>query len=217
VYHRIAADSRRVRVTNEGNVVPWLKAARLLIHNGCTTGVEAYAMRVPAVSYRPKVDDNYDMGFYRLPNLLSHQCFDYDSLRRTVKKILAGDLKAANGEERRALVDRHLAALDGPLACERMVDALAELAKDRAGCHKPNFAKRTTGRILARSRTMVKRYKDARPGDHNRPEFQKHRFPPLALEDIKGRVTRFRSITGVLQSINIQKMQHQFYLIGPAD
>jgi len=61
VYHRIAAQCERVRVTNEGNVVPWLMATRALIHNGCTTGVEAYAMGVPAISYRATVNDYYEL------------------------------------------------------------------------------------------------------------------------------------------------------------
>ena len=53
VYQRIAAGNGRIHVTNEGNVVPWLLAARALIHNGCTTGVEAFVMRIPAFTYRP--------------------------------------------------------------------------------------------------------------------------------------------------------------------
>ena len=88
IYHEIAARCRRIRVTNEGNVVPWLMAARVLIHNGCTTGVEAFVMRVPAVSYRKTVNDFYDDGFYRLPNRLSHQCFDFAELRTTLARIL---------------------------------------------------------------------------------------------------------------------------------
>ncbi|NIP25517.1 MAG: hypothetical protein GWN94_14440, partial [Phycisphaerae bacterium] len=76
IYHRIAAQCDRVRVTNEGNVVPWLMATRVLLHHGCTTGVEAYAMGVPSISYRATVNDHYDLGFYQLSNGLSHQCFD---------------------------------------------------------------------------------------------------------------------------------------------
>ncbi len=86
IYNRIAAQCERVRVTNEGNVVPWLMATRALIHNGCTTGVEAFVMGVPAISYRATVNDFYDHGFYRLPNLLSHQCFDFEELSITLRK-----------------------------------------------------------------------------------------------------------------------------------
>ncbi|HWR93024.1 MAG TPA: surface carbohydrate biosynthesis protein, partial [Desulfobacterales bacterium] len=45
IYGRIASRCTRVKVTNEGNVIPWLLAAQALIHNGCTTGVEAFAVR----------------------------------------------------------------------------------------------------------------------------------------------------------------------------
>ena len=81
IYNRIAAQCERVRVTNEGNVVPWLMATRAVIHNGCTTGVEAYVMGVLAISYRTTVNDFYDHGFYRLPNLFSHHCFDFEESR----------------------------------------------------------------------------------------------------------------------------------------
>ena len=38
VYRDVASKCERVRVTNEGNVVPWLLATKALVHNGCTTG-----------------------------------------------------------------------------------------------------------------------------------------------------------------------------------
>jgi surface carbohydrate biosynthesis protein len=92
IYRTVASQCERVRVTNEGNVVPWILASQTVIHNGCTTGVEAYVMGVAAISYRPTVNDYYDLGFYRLPNLLSYQCFDLEELRATLGDILAGRL-----------------------------------------------------------------------------------------------------------------------------
>jgi surface carbohydrate biosynthesis protein len=37
VYRTIASQCERVRVSNEGNVVPWILASQAVIHNGCTT------------------------------------------------------------------------------------------------------------------------------------------------------------------------------------
>ncbi len=92
VYKDIAARCRHVQVTNEGNVVPWLMAAKALVHNGCTTAVEAYVMNVPAISYRASINEDYDDGFYRLPNGLSHECFDLEEVMQTLEKILSGEL-----------------------------------------------------------------------------------------------------------------------------
>ncbi|UCE55185.1 MAG: hypothetical protein JSV31_07015, partial [Desulfobacterales bacterium] len=182
IYHKIAAQCERVRVTNEGNVVPWLMAAKALVHNGCTTGVEAYAMGAPAISYRATISEDYDYGFYRLPNLLSHQCFNFEQLRETIANILAGKLGAADGDERKALVDQYLAALDGPLACERMLDVVEMMVEGRPELPKPHALNRLYGRSLATGRTLVKRCKSYLPGSHNKPKFQRHRYPEISLE-----------------------------------
>ncbi len=94
IYSRIASRCTRVKVTNEGNVIPWLLAAQALIHNGCTTGVEAFAVRVPSISFRKTVNDYYDDGFYKLSNRLSHQCFNFEELQEALKRILEGRLGA---------------------------------------------------------------------------------------------------------------------------
>ncbi len=70
----------RVHVMHRGNVLPWLLASRALVHNGCTTAVEGYAMGVPAVAYLKTFDPQYDMDFQGLPNRLSLQCFNFDEL-----------------------------------------------------------------------------------------------------------------------------------------
>jgi surface carbohydrate biosynthesis protein len=177
VYQKIADQCQRVYVTNEGNVVPWLIAAKAVIHNGCTTGVEAYVTGTPAVSYRASINETYDNGFYRLPNLMSHQCFAFDELRDMVQKILNGEIGPADGDERRRLIDDHLAGKTGPLACERMVDVLDKISASMPGDR--SISKRTQRWLVTHGLHLAKAVKSHLPGSHNRPEFQKHRFPGI--------------------------------------
>jgi surface carbohydrate biosynthesis protein len=60
-----------VRVVHRGSVLPWLLACRALVHNGCTTAVESYAMGVPAVAYLKTFNPEYDLDYQGLPNRLS--------------------------------------------------------------------------------------------------------------------------------------------------
>jgi surface carbohydrate biosynthesis protein len=214
VYHQIASRCQRVHVTNEGNVVPWLMAAKALVHNGCTTGVEAYAMGVPAVSYRAVVNEHYDYGFFKLPNLLSHQCFNRQELLSTIGKILAGDLGAADGSDRKALVDQHLAAIEGPMACERIVTVLAEMSTCRNEAYPVGFGNRLHARSLAAARKLVKRTKAYMPGSHNKPAFQRHRYPPISLAEMRARVARFQKILGHMPEIVVQPIFNQFFQIS---
>ena len=215
VYKDIAGDCQRVKVTNEGNVVPWLMATDVVIHNGCTTGVEAYMMNVPAVSYRAEIDETYDMGFYRLPNLISHQCFDVDHLLETITKIIKGELGAADGDERQALVKQYLAAQDGPLACERIVDVLEKKIERQPVLPKPPLSDRFLGQGFADWRRLVKYVRKHLPGKHAPPEFHRHRYPGISLQELKNRISIIQQVLGDTRRIKAEKISDQIFQMSP--
>ena len=214
VYHEIAARFPRVRVTNEGNVVPWLMAARVLVHNGCTTGVEAFVMRVPAVSYRKTVNDFYDDGFYRLPNRLSHQCFDFEELRATLVCILSGELSAAEGQERKALIDHFLVGQDGPLACERMVDILDRVADNMTHMPEPTLKKRLVGWCKATWRRVSKTCNAYLPGSFKSVAFERQRYPGITPGELAERIARFQQMLGDDTQLLLHQIRDKIYRIS---
>ena len=198
-------------------MVPWLLAAKALIHNSCTTGVEAHIMRPPAITYRASVNEKYDFGFYRLPNLISHPCFNLEELKTTLRDILNGtfDPDAADGgNQRKQLVEQYLAAQAGPLACERMVDVISDMVAGRAELPRPWLGARLFGWSLWSIRTMVKRYKDSRPGSHNRPEFQHHRYPEVSLQDMQDRISRLSRVLGIQEKLRAEIVFENFFRIS---
>jgi surface carbohydrate biosynthesis protein len=213
-YCKIAAKCKRVQVTNDGNVVPWLLAAKVLVHNGCTTGVEAYVMGVPAITYRASINEYYDSGFYRLPNLLSYQCFNFEELRLTIEKIIAGQLGAADGNERQLNIDRYLSAQDGSLACERIVDVLERMMVGRSELPQPAFYDRLEGWSVANGRRLVKWLLSYLPNSHNRPEFQRHRFPGIHLDALNEKIERIQQILGVSNKLKVEQLSDVLFRIS---
>ena len=214
IYHKLAAQCQRVQVTNEGNVVPWLMAAKVLIHNGCTTGVEAYVMHLPAISYRATVNDYYDDGFYHLPNRLSHQCFNFEELRVTLERIISGELGAPGGEEREELIDHYLVAREGPLACERMVDILAKTVDNLAQTPEPTFGRRLAGWFMATLLRMYKIYKAYRPGSFMSKDFERHRYPGITPADLEERLERFQQVLGDGTELHLEQIHDKIFRIS---
>ncbi|OPY85048.1 MAG: hypothetical protein A4E72_02043 [Syntrophus sp. PtaU1.Bin208] len=215
VYQEIASRCERVQVTSEGNVVPWLKAARVLVHNGCTTAIEAYLMGVPAVSYQVTVNESYEREFYRLPNFLSHQCFNDRDFEDTLDRILYGELGPARGEERRALMGHFLASREGPLASRRIVETLENIVNDPSGFGRSTLTSRWHGRYLVTKRRVKKKLDSYRPESKYRPEFQRHRYPGVSLEEMREKVARFQDLLGAKKKLDVEQYSRDIFRIYP--
>jgi surface carbohydrate biosynthesis protein len=194
VYAAIASRHPRVQVRHESGVVPWLLASRALVHNGCTTAVEAYALGVPALAFQPVVAERFDDA---LPNDLSLDCRGEQELFARLREVLDGECAGPASPARDALLDRFLAARSGRLATERIVDVLEEIADECARLPAPPLAHRLEGRWRAAWRRLVKGSVKARlPGRKNSPAFQRHRFPGMEPAEIERRLARVGEILG---------------------
>jgi surface carbohydrate biosynthesis protein len=60
----------------------WVLASKLVLHNSCTTGLEAAMMGMPVVAYKEVNSDEYDKA---LPNLASIEVYDYEALKDKIR------------------------------------------------------------------------------------------------------------------------------------
>lgn len=209
VYHEVARQCRRVHVAHRGNVLPWLLASRALVHNGCTTAVEGYAMGVPTVAYLKTFDARYDLDFQGLPNRLSMQCRSLDELVTSLQAIIAGAGPMQATPERDALIDGYITARSGPLASERILDVLD--ARFRAGGHASvSRPVRWRAQLLTRLKAALTRLNMHRPGP-NRASYHDHRFPRLSVDDVAGRVARLGRTLGRFRAVQVRaRGEHLF-------
>ena len=77
-----------VAITFEGEATGWIAGAGAILHNGCTTAVEAFASGRLPICYRPVVSAAYDVD---LPNALSLPADDATELIETIRRELGLD------------------------------------------------------------------------------------------------------------------------------
>lgn len=205
----IARHHPSLRVLHEGSVVPWLLAAEALIHNGCTTAVEAFVLGVPAIAYQP-VRSEFD---YELPSRLSEQTSDPSELYIAVENVLAGKSDPNRDAERWAIAREHMAALDGPLASDRIVDVLEELAPKLPMGRSPNRLRATAARVRAGVRASVKRMRSVLPDHRNSSRYLRHRFPGLSVEEVARRVGGFGAVTGRFDRLEVRLRERDIFEI----
>ncbi len=193
VWRAILASCPKVEVAHEGNVVPWLMAAKVLLHNGCTTAVEASVLDTPAVSYMPVTSDTFD---YHLPNGLSHCAATPETVRELLSAILAGQRGLVDETVRERLFARHLTATRGALACDRVLDVLLASGYAEHAPPRPAALSWLKAWLTGNIRTGVKRFNGLRPNHRNSAAYHAHRFPGVTAPELNARIARFGAQLG---------------------
>ncbi|MGP4038673.1 surface carbohydrate biosynthesis protein [Gracilibacillus sp. D59] len=76
---------KNVHVIHEGNIIKWLLAAKVVIHNGCTSGIEAFLLGKPVISYMPPISNKDEVN---LPNKLGIKAANMEELHTELRDIL---------------------------------------------------------------------------------------------------------------------------------
>lgn len=193
-WQAIAARHPNLRVVNEGSVVPWLIAARVLVANGCTTAVEAAILGTPTISYEPVKSLVFEDPLP--PAASSYRISAIDELRETVRAVMAGELGIPNDPVREAALRQHIAALDGPLAIERVVGALEEAGYAERQPPRSHAGDFWRGWLETRTRNAKKYVNMYRPGHRNNRRYHAHRFPGLSVANLEQQICRFDALLG---------------------
>jgi surface carbohydrate biosynthesis protein len=101
-YRTVFRGVANIHVAHEGNVIPWLRAARAMIHNSCTTGLEGHLARASIIRYSPR---ELGDGESWLASLFGTRAYTFDDVRDALERALGGERLArsvADDERRRA-------------------------------------------------------------------------------------------------------------------
>lgn len=210
---RAAQGAANVRVLHEGNVIPWLLASEAVIHNGCTTGLEAYVLGARPIAYRPVTSETYDLV---LPNSLSHEVFDERGLLDATDAIMDGRF-AVEGETaraRRALLDRYIAAIDGKLAVECIADVIEGVEGMHGSRYSPGLGTRLVGHVTAEWRRLQKQRNASKPRHKSNIAYTRHRFPGLAFSEIQQRIEAFGAILRRFGRVRAETIEENVFRIG---
>ena len=84
-YYELAfAAVENIYVKHDGPVMPWILASKLLLHDGCTTAIEASLAEKPVINYKPILDNYHDIW---LPNQMGTRMTTIDEVVFYIKEM----------------------------------------------------------------------------------------------------------------------------------
>ena len=101
-YRYTLAGLPKVDVVREGAVTPWLHACKALIHDGCTTAIEASLAGKPVINWRPGGAAKFE---HQLANSIGVRCRSTDEVVAVLGGESAGELMTDDAGRLRKMLD----------------------------------------------------------------------------------------------------------------
>jgi surface carbohydrate biosynthesis protein len=193
-WHDIPAKYKNAHVVYEGNVLPWLLAADILVQNGCTTALESALMGKPVIAYMPVSSDIHD---WHLPNSVSHKVQSMTALADVIRDHLNHENRLIVTSHQRAALDPfvHLNAIK--LCSDEIVAVLDDLDSIK--------------------QISPPKLRGLRPGDIYAQWHQDKHFPDYDLSEMESRLDRLKTATNRFANVRVEKPYHKIFKLKLAD
>jgi surface carbohydrate biosynthesis protein len=202
VWQNLAQHAANIEVVHSGSALAWILAAEAMLHSGCTTGLEAYFMGKPAISFRPEalVPLAHD-----LPDSLSVIVETEAALISTVQDVIAGETDLKGRADQDALADDAAFARCGPLA----VDLIAE----KLGALTPSGHRQLLSIAKARFRQLEKWTTGLNPRHKTSDAVNALRYPGVTLQEAQDKLQLFASVLGRFDGVHIRPLKPHIFVV----
>ncbi|WP_249872155.1 surface carbohydrate biosynthesis protein [Oceanobacillus saliphilus] len=202
VYTQDLMGCKNVFVVQEGNVINWILASKLIIHSGCTTGVESFLLEKPVVSYITTKYAKYD-----LPNELSIKVYNirnlFNIIDHDMENYKFGDDKF-DEEKKITLLSKHYANGDVNYSYKIILNILNGIIINNDY---------PSDNIVLNKELLSKLKKELNKKVYRENTIVKQKFPDLTGEEIESFFNKLNKIEKKENKIVVRKLHDKFFEI----
>lgn len=220
---KMIGDFPNLYVKRTGTISGWLRNSSMLLHNGCTSAIEAAVFGLPRIAYRP-IPSEFERD---MPNRISYPAFNMEELQERVTAILDG--RRMEGMEEveqrtREFLESRFANLKGELAADRMVDEWEKIGKS-AGLEDVPISDLFTGgskrlydlkkdikrKLVTVRNTVSPSYSSG--GQQGKLLNTTHKFPSLETEEVHQLLNNLRKTLDRFHDVTFQRFGKKSFII----
>ena len=204
-------DISNVHVIREGSLTPWINNAFAVMHNSCTSALEATISKKPVITYNP-----FHLEYSpELPNELGHSVKSLKELCSKVNTIFdnreIGDQKDVVKEISKT-VSKKIYFDNNELAAEKIVKVWESLANDNLS-QSSNWLKFQLFLKVMKFRGMAGTVLRLFSQGKLRPKKDNYKFPSLEKDNICKRVSALQDILGIDERLECKLLSERTILI----
>lgn len=200
-----------VHVIREGSISAWVNHAFAIMHNGCTTALEATISGKPVITYLP-----FDQEYSRdIPNELGERVESLEALSEAVSRLFSASQIRVSAEQEQKLPESVVKKVyldDKELAAEKIVKVWETLDNGELS-HQNNWSRLRRHLTIAKLRRLAaSALKIAFPRKFGLAQ-ENYKFPPMIATDIRERVSRLQQVLGLNEPLECKLLSERTVLI----
>lgn len=193
-----------VHLVRRGSAIPWILASELLIHNNCTTGLEAYLLEKPVISYRPTAGNPYES---RLLLAVSTSAETIDRVKLVVNEIINGNYtrQQSVSESTKEILKHYIGNLENEYSVEVITREIQKIASrdflplDNLLSIMKALKKRFTNRIKRKLTNLHNRINHNEQG----PMYSTPKFTGLSIDEVNEIIDGLSVQSGQFKKIHL--------------
>jgi surface carbohydrate biosynthesis protein len=227
-WNSVAEDHSNLHIIHEGDVNAWILAARMVLHNSCMTGIQAFLLDKPVVSYMPVQSDHFD---YYLPNALSLKKTSLGELLFTIDEYLnqSNHIEQTERIKKFQIAENFITGMTGSFSSDRIMDILGSFVFDYNTYKEPADEKQRETRrpqetklnlkFIAKKivKFIYKVFQSPKSVEalKRKNAYGSQKYPGITLVEMQNRLSRLRSITGRFSSLQVKQHGDETFVIFP--
>lgn len=205
-------DIPNVYVIREGSINPWINSAFAVMHNSCTSAIEATVFKKPVVTYIP-FEQKYNT---ELPNELGHCAKSLDELSNKINNIfksIKSESENKNFGPLPQILTNKIYFDKNELAASKMIKIWEGLASDYLLQSTFNLKKFYLFLKVMKFRGIIGKILRGFSIGKFGPNKKNHKFPPLNKNEVYKKFNKLKEITGINEKLECKLLAERTILI----
>lgn len=199
-----------IKITRSGSITPWVHKALAVMHNGCTTAMEATISSIPVLTFKP-IKQKYQR---EIPNAVGKSVttkFELADALRTLFVKRSSNIYRPSPEEI-ALVAERVWIKDGVFAADSIIECWESLFANTPA-NKNDWNKIARMQNIRHLKETLRNSFRSKGGGKSNTKLG-HKFPAMQPRDVIQKIEQIRIAGSIAGDIRVKMLSGNMFVVG---
>jgi len=207
-WKKLTKINKNVFLRTDFSISPWIYGSKCVVHSSCTTGLEAFLMSKPVISYLPYTNNEF---VKHISNDVSVRCYNSIEVLEQLKMVFNdNDIMCKCKNHSSSILKDHLSNYSGIPAYQKIKDEIEEIDVVEQSFQVLNIP------IINRIKYLLKDFNNILHSNKGQRQYNKQKLPYINEHEIIETIGKYQRILPEVEDFDfkVKKLGKDLFLIN---